>query len=271
MALGVQRRVLHAVDHQDWDLDLREGLRRRRRAVGGDPGIVGAIVVHHRAEIRALEGLDVAGLFLRILHPAGEAFGRQHLLRAFLLEVPGVLAVGLLILVRRQLASHAGRVRHRQDHQPVDQVGPGQNDIPGDRRAPVVSDHDRVLLTFGGDHGRNVAYEIRHRVGGLALRLVGEVVAAGVQRGSAIARGRQGGHQGLPGRPVVGEAVDHHDKRALTFNDIVDLHRAVLRVPVLRSRGRRLGMGRRLGRNRQQHGGGEPAGQGHPTHLEILP
>ena len=70
-------------------------------------------------------------------------------------------------------------------------------------------------------------------------------------------------HQRLPGRPVVGKAVDQHHQRSLALDHVVDLHRPVPGVAILRLGDSRPGQDQH--RRREDHGR-----QDHLAHLEDL-
>ena len=97
-----------------------------------------------------------------------------------------------------------------------------------------MANDDRVLLTFRLDDSGDIPDQIGHGIGRFALRLVGQVVTAIVQRRGAVARLVEGCHQRLPRRPIVWKAVDQDHEGPLAIDDIVYLNPLIVGKAVLR-------------------------------------
>src|ERR1700749_1905178 len=70
---------------------LRQNRGSERGGILIGLGIVGAVIIEHGLEVRAIECFDVVRLSRIVFDPASQTFGSQVFLGARLLEVEGVL------------------------------------------------------------------------------------------------------------------------------------------------------------------------------------
>ncbi|MCG3163845.1 MAG: hypothetical protein JMDDDDMK_05297 [Acidobacteria bacterium] len=227
---GQQCPIVKAVNHQHrhFDFDDRRFVFRVRLA-----RVVAFVVIEHRFHVRTLESFDVLLLRFGVFHPVGYLLDGDFRVSVGLLEVARVLAVLLLLRIVGQFARKAAQMRQIENDQFLDVLRLISRQRPRYGAAPIVPDDDRFLAAQMLDHGDHVAHQQSHVVILDALRLVGEVVAALVNRHDVII-GRQRLHLVAPRIPEIGEAVDHHDQWVFLVAErgVMNLHSAGVGVAV---------------------------------------
>src|SRR5207237_10777807 len=116
----------------------------------------------------------------------------------------------------RQRRSHATRPeRHAESSYATQPIGAKQRGVPGDRRTPIMSDHDRTLLAKRIEQSDDVADQVEHRIGLEGGRPIGLPVAALVRSDDVETRVRQGGQLMAPRVPRLRKSVQQYDERTL--------------------------------------------------------
>src|ERR1700712_3930081 len=117
--------------------------------------------------------------------------------------------------------------RNAQHRYCAKQVGPHQGCVPSDGPPPVVPDDHCLLFGLCREqpaHGADdVTDDVRDRVSRDVLWLTRSTVAPHIQGHRAITCACQGSQLMPPRVPRLGEAVTHHDERACTLLDVVNL------------------------------------------------
>ena len=146
--------------------------------------------------------------------------------------VPDLAFAGDLevVVVRASLAERTARQR---DHAAAGErnadadhtrasfgVQPGEG--PRDRCAPVVPDHDRLLLAVGVDDAENVAGQFLYAVSRLHAILRRTPVSPLVDGDRAVAGLGERGELVPPGVPGLREPVDQHHQRSLALFHSMD-------------------------------------------------
>ena len=141
-------------------------------------------------------------------------------------EVPGPSQLAGVAQPLVELA-RMGRV---EDGQPVDDLGMVHRERPGGGSTPVVADHERGLGAALLDEPADVGGQLVGAVGGDAVRLGRQVVAAQVGRDDAEARCRERRDLPPPAVPELREAVQQDDQRPVAGLDVMQPHVADLGV-----------------------------------------
>ena len=242
---GAEIRVPVTPDHERRRLDARPGGTAPVRRPADRAVVVQRCRQRARAGERDTVALDVVvgeGLGPGIgaearAHEALFTPAQQQLRDARHLECRDVRAPPQLGGISKRLAEASG-VRRVDDDQPLDEVRTVHPQRPRRRTAPVVRHDGRADGTKVPDHRREIPGDRPSAVRVDPARLVGEVVAAEIERHGAKPGLGQRGQLPAPRVPEVREAVDEDDQRPVAGLDRVQSDAAIARDKALRHRDR---------------------------------
>src|SRR4029077_2354606 len=140
---------------------------------------------------------------------------------AWLLEIQLVkllLAYRLFhCLSRANVHPRSPNIRHAQENDRAENVGPEQRTKPGDPRSPVVSYDDRLRLAEGVDEANNISAQLENIVVLDSLRSICLAVAALVRRDDAVSCLSQRLQLVAPRVPQLRPAVAKDNQRPLAI------------------------------------------------------
>ena len=205
------------------------GREPRRERVGVDQSVEQAIVGALLAEQRTIG----AAACCVVDHPqctrrVGADLGLGH--SGHLGDVGLVEErVGVRLLPHLERVVLADRcVRHAQPGDGADLVGVEPGGVVGDRRTPVVSEHDGAAVAERVDHRGGVSGDLGHRVPLDLGRLRAAAVAADVHGGNGEVTFGEMDHLVAPRVPELGPTVDAQDERPGAERGDADLDVAVV-------------------------------------------
>ena len=153
-------------------------------------------------------------------------------MRSGLLEVPGILAVFLLVGIVGQLPRQPPGVGEVEYDQLVTGLRIPHREVPGDGATPIMADDGGLLLLEMPDDRPHISDEMFHLVALHAGGFVAAVVASHVDGDNLVAIAERL-HLVAPGIPIIRKAVDHDHEGSLSEGGVVDLDSGGVGVAVL--------------------------------------